>query len=221
MGLKAQGLRAYEAINDEGQPLCIIPRNAEDDGLGLTVFTQYGKITGVAVYDAEQDYKTLAAVGDVPASHLDKRYDSLTGEEIEEAGWTVLRPIDGVAWEFSSLTGILNALAEGTFGLKIRTPADDELLAQQYEVAWHAGYLAATEDVYNLQAQANTPEQPAEKCCPQETCDSCPDEDTCDNLRRAEYINEAHHIPNEDLVMTWKVNAREEPLGWDAPELRF
>src|SRR6478736_1128872 len=130
--LKSYGLRAYEAFNDEGQPLCIIPRDASDDGFGLTIFTDGGKITGVVVYDSEDDFKTVGVFGEIPegfepwlGEDADERVDAVTGESGFAAGWIVAAPARGETWDFASLTSISEALFRGTFGIRVTRQIED------------------------------------------------------------------------------------------------
>lgn len=156
MGLKQQDLRAYEAFMDEGLPLCIVPRDGRDEGLHVSIFTTKGSISGVAIYDADDDARVVSVAGYVPSSHLDydstppDRFDSISGHKIDGNGWTVTAPASNKTWEFETLLGIMTALNTGLFGLEVHTPAQQE---------------------------------PRGTCCPSETCNTCPDAWTCAGLR--------------------------------------
>jgi hypothetical protein len=193
MGLKQQGLQAYEAFNDEGTPLCIIPLDYSDGGLGVSLYTEDGRVTGVVVYTAEGNYDVITTAGTVPAeftNELETRFDALTGDEIGRAGWTVMAPARGEQWNFDCLTHISRALREGTFGVQV-VDGTDWAAAEEFE-------------------DYDTP-------CPEGTCNTCPEPEYCADLRVGNAVAEELQQAEQEV---WKSNALREPLGWEAPELQ-
>lgn len=143
--------------------------------LSITIFQENGAILGAAISDL--DTLDLAAnVGETWDDESDyvQKFDALTGEPMLLSGWTLTRRLDGEEWDFRSLTGILDALKRGTFGVAFVSSLD---------TLGHANDEAPfpEDDDYDYLDSAGPN-------CAESTCNGCPAPDVCDGLRQAERL---------------------------------
>jgi hypothetical protein len=123
--------RCYDEPDCRVKPLEL--KGGNDSPYNVTLFVEDGNILGVDVGTTDE-YVSVAPVGETWDDFDDElaqppdeepAFDFHTGVKIT-AGWSVIRRIDGETKHFSSLTGILSALNEGDFGIKLFSPWDRE-----------------------------------------------------------------------------------------------
>ncbi len=174
------GLGGLTARLCRNEPFCRvkpvrIDGNADSD-FSVTIFQEDGAILGAAVSDLDS-LALVANVGetwdDLNEGDFVQKFDALTGEPMSRSGWTLTRRLDGQEWDFKSLTGILDALKRGTFGVQFVSSLDT--LGEANDEA------PFPDDEYDY-LDAVGPN------CPEATCAACPAPDVCDGLRQAERL---------------------------------